>query len=182
MDAVSQTSAPIDLIYLDPEITDFHAGHVRIFAARAGADERIASLHFALTPVAAETGAEIAFDDRFATEDEIVDALIQCDVMLATRRNHPGVSNAMIWAAAAGRPTISQASGWMGHVTVRERLGLVCDPLDPGAIAAAMERALDPAWRAAFDATAARAFAARYTADGYYETIVSTLAACHRRG
>lgn len=124
----------------------------------------------------AATGAEIVFDEGFATEDDLIDALIRCDAMLATRRRHQGVSNNLVWSAAAGRPVISQDNGWMGHTTREEALGLVCDPLDPAAIAAAIRQMLDPAWRAAFAVSGPRAFAAGHAADGYYEAIVSRLA------
>ncbi len=124
----------------------------------------------------AATNAEIVLEERFATEDELIDAMIQCDAMIATRRHHEGVSHNLIWAAAAGRPIISQNSSWMGHITEREELGLVCDPLDPKAIAAAMTQIVDPQWRAAFKIAGPRAFAAGYTADGYYETVITALA------
>jgi hypothetical protein len=39
----------MNLIYFDPECTSYHPGHVRLFAERAAADERISSLHFVLT-------------------------------------------------------------------------------------------------------------------------------------
>jgi len=124
----------------------------------------------------AATRAEIIFDECFATEDDLIDAMIRCDVMLATRRHHAGVSHNMIWAAAAGRPIISQDTSWMGHITKQESLGLVCDPLDPKAIAAVMTQLVDPAWRAAFKVAGPRAFSSTYTADGYYETVITALA------
>ena len=46
--------AQIDFIYFDPEHTDFHPGHIRIFAERASADPRIRSMHFVLSPALAE--------------------------------------------------------------------------------------------------------------------------------
>ncbi len=140
-----------------------------------GADAREAFLT-RIAETRAATGAEIIFDERFATEDELIDAVIRCDAMLATRRHHEGVSHNLIWAAAAGRPVISQNTSWMGHITAREKLGLVCDPLDPRAIAAAMEQIADPQWRASFEVAGPRAFAAGHTADGYYETVITALA------
>ena len=143
--------------------------------SEGGSDARAKFLdHIAQTRAA--TAAEIVFDERFASEDELIDAMIGCDAMIATRRHHEGVSHNLIWAAAAGRPIISQNSSWMGHITTHERLGLVCDPLDPEAIAAAMTQIIDPQWRASFPTSGPRAFAAAHTADGYYETIVTTLA------
>lgn len=140
-----------------------------------GADARAAFIS-AIETTRAATAADIVFDERFATEDELIDAMIACDAMIATRRNHEGVSHNLIWAAAAGRPIISQNASWMGQITTQERLGLVCDPLDPVAIAAAMTKMVDPRWREAFQIAAPRAFAAGYTADGYYETVVTALA------
>lgn len=163
---------------LAPEI----AGRVRIrFLGRwvEGGEDAYRRFRALVAGAHAQTGADVVFEDRYASEDDIIDAMIGGDVMLATRRHHPGVSNNLIWSAAAGRPVISQDSGWMGHITARENLGIVCDPLDPKAIAAAMSRALDPEWRAAFDVAGPRAFAAGYTAEGYYETVIGALAGAH---
>jgi glycosyltransferase involved in cell wall biosynthesis len=134
----------------------------------------------AIDAARAATQVEIAFEEVFASEDDLIDAMSACDVMLATRRHHQGVSNNLIWAAAAGRPVISQQTGWMGQIVEREKLGITCEPLDPVAVAAAMTLLLDPARRASFDVTGPRTFATSYTADGYYEAIVAGLSGVGR--
>jgi glycosyltransferase involved in cell wall biosynthesis len=157
---------------LPPEI----AARVRLrFLGLPATDERD-DLVATLLEAQRKAKVEIVFNDMFATEDQLIEALSHCDVMLATRRHHEGVSNNLIWAAAAGRPTISQNSGWMAHVTNERRLGTVCDPLDPNAIAQAIINACTPGWReTVFDTGAARAFAANYTAGNFYEAIVREL-------
>ena len=116
--------------------------------------------------------------DRYLSDEELVDQLNACDVVLAPYADHIGVSGVVIWAAAAGKPIISQDTGWVGHAVRESKLGITCDTSSPHDLAKALVRALDAQFNKMFNAATLQEFAAAHSADDFYEQIVSTLVRC----
>ena len=118
----------------------------------------------------------ISYEDRFLGEDELIDELGSAHIVLAPYLAHSGVSNVLVWAAAAGRPILTQSAGWLGHMTEARHLGITCDTREPQRLAEALTACQQTGVRATFDATDMRVFAQRHTPDGFYGVIVDALA------
>ncbi len=86
----------------------------------------------------------IELENRYATDAELAREIVDASVVLAPYQNHRGSSGVLLWAAAAGRPVITQDSGLMGWLVARHRLGEAVDTRDRTALAAAMSRS--PGW------------------------------------
>jgi glycosyltransferase involved in cell wall biosynthesis len=118
----------------------------------------------------------LRFEERFATEDELIEALIDCDVVLAPYLHHSGVSAALIWAAAAGRPIITQDSGWIAHETSTNKLGLMCDPTDSVKLASAIAQMVNQEDRRnLWPPDRLHKFAEMHTPDHFYSSIIEQL-------
>ena len=96
--------------------------------------------------------------DRFLSEDELVRELRTCDVVLAPYPDHVGVSGVLLWAAAAGKPIITQKTGWIGHVVQKEQLGFVCQSCSCVELANTIMYASDRAIRGYFEASRLKLF------------------------
>jgi glycosyltransferase involved in cell wall biosynthesis len=123
---------------------------------------------------------DIQFEDRFASEDELIDASISCDVVLAPYLHHTGGSSVAIWAAAAGRPILTQNSGSIANAVTANGLGVMCDPTDPAELAAAITVMVNEGYREAWQSQQPREFAVEHSADHFYSSIVDQLALCKR--
>lgn len=113
--------------------------------------------------------------DGYLSEEDLIRQLNACHLVLAPYANHIGVSGVILWAAAAGKPVISQDTGWVGHVVKSENLGLVCDTNSSKALAETLSRASHPETAARFDPARLREFALGHSADDFYEAIVGTI-------
>jgi glycosyltransferase involved in cell wall biosynthesis len=86
-------------------------------------------------------------------------------------------------AAQAGRPLVASATGGIPEIVQPEQTGLLVPPGDAAALAAAIERLLqDPAQAAAMGAAAARHARTHFDYARFvtrYESLLSTVAACH---
>ncbi len=114
--------------------------------------------------------------DKYLSEDDLIHELNICHVVLAPYDDHVGVSGVVLWAAAAGRPIISQDTGWIGHVVKKENLGLTCDTTSSTSLAEALISAAQPETYSCFDPAMLRKFALGHSADDFYEAVVSRLA------
>jgi glycosyltransferase involved in cell wall biosynthesis len=72
--------------------------------------------------------------DAFLTDQELAQEIVNADVILAPYQNHIGSSGTLYWAAAAGKPVLSQRTGLMGYQVSRHDLGKTIDSTDPDAI------------------------------------------------
>jgi len=84
--------------------------------------------------------------DRFLDEDEMYLAAASADLVTAPYPHHTGRSSIVLWAAAAGRPSLGAQDGCMGHVIREHELGMTCDVLDPAMLADTMGSALERPW------------------------------------
>lgn len=73
--------------------------------------------------------------NRFVSETELAQEVSAAKVILAPYQNHIGSSGVLYWAAAAGKPVLSQASGLMGFLVQHYGLGQVVETGNPAAIA-----------------------------------------------
>lgn len=65
--------------------------------------------------------------DRFIDNSELQTYFEACDFVCVPFRRHIGSSSTVIRAAAANRPVLADSFGWIGEITDRYHLGLVCD-------------------------------------------------------
>jgi glycosyltransferase involved in cell wall biosynthesis len=84
--------------------------------------------------------------DRIVDEHEMFLAAAAADLVLAPYPRHQGRSSIILWAAAAGRPSLGVADGGIGHVIRQQKLGATCNVLDPDEFATSIVRSLEAPW------------------------------------
>jgi glycosyltransferase involved in cell wall biosynthesis len=102
-------------------------------------------------------------EQRWLSRDEIAALLGWSDAVLAPYQRFVGSSGVMLWAAAAGKPLVTQDFGLLGRLVADHRLGLAVDSADPGRLAAAIASLVERGTADCFDAGRAAAFAAERT-------------------
>ena len=100
---------------------------------------------------------------RWLDGDEIAALVAWSDAVLAPYQRFVGSSGVMMWAAAAGKPLVTQDFGLLGRLVADHRLGLAVDCTDPDKLAGAIEMLVERGPAPHFDATRAAAFAAERT-------------------
>ena len=146
-----------------------------VLAGRLGADvrpvfgERLAAVR-RNTP-----SLEIELLDHYVFEDEISRLLCSADVVLAPYLRHVGSSNVLYWAAAAGRPVLTQDFGLVGRQTEDFKLGLAVDTLSPHSLAQAIERAIRSEGRGLADRSGQGRFVAGHTPERFAETLLGAI-------
>jgi len=80
--------------------------------------------------------------DRTLPVSDLLEALVASDLVCAVYPRHIGSASIAIRAAAAGRPTLGQNFGWLGHVVPEFDLGWTCEVTDPSALKDALGQAL----------------------------------------
>jgi glycosyltransferase involved in cell wall biosynthesis len=104
--------------------------------------------------------------DRYLSEEEMFLVASASDLVTAPYPNHQGRSSIILWAAAAGRPSLGVNQGCIAHVIQTEKLGWTSPVGDACAFAAAMESALAHEWTVA-DAQRVRRYAEFHSAQNY---------------
>jgi glycosyltransferase involved in cell wall biosynthesis len=92
-----------------------------------------------------EEGSVVSVD-RFLDEKEMYAAAAAVDVMVTPYPRHQNRSSIILWAAAAGRPSLGTNSSCIAHVIRHERLGMTSDVLDTSALATAIDASLAMPW------------------------------------
>ncbi len=108
-------------------------------------------------------GAALGWIERFLDEGELAWLVGRADVVLAPYRRVPMSSGVLHWAAALGRPILTQDYGILSHWTRRHGLGVTVDTRDPALLAREIER-LVALGRAAIRSLADPEGQARFTA------------------
>ncbi len=131
---------------------------------------------------AAHPDLALHVEDRFLPEPELAGLVRRADVVLAPYHRHTGPSGVLLWAAAAGKPVITQDYGLIARETTEGGLGLAVDTRDPGALAAAITLAVEAGPAAICRPAGQRAFCAGRSAEEFARTIVDgiTDSARHR--
>jgi glycosyltransferase involved in cell wall biosynthesis len=112
-------------------------------------------------------------EQRWLDTDEIAALVAWSDAVLAPYQRFVGSSGVMLWAAAAGKPLVTQDFGLLGRLVTDHRLGLAVDCTDPGKLAAAIETLVEHGPAPYFDAARATAFAAERTPRHFAATILA---------
>jgi glycosyltransferase involved in cell wall biosynthesis len=107
--------------------------------------------------------------DRFLTEREMFAAAAAVDLVVAPYPNHQNRSSIILWAAAAGRPSLGPDESCVDYVIRQERLGTSCHVQNPTILADAISAALSTEWTVA-DVARVRAYAEFHRIDNYQAT------------
>jgi len=142
---------------------------------REASSDDLRRLRMLLTSAQQLDGLQFRYVDRFLSDEEVIGELNACDVVLAPYAGHIGVSGVVLWAAVAGRPILTQESGWIGHVVRNQRLGVVCDTLSPRALGRAMMQFAGCNIMKQFDPTRLRLFVQGHSSEEFYGAIISAL-------
>jgi len=122
----------------------------------------------------AHPALHLELDNRHLPMDELSTLIRRCDVVLAPYKRFVGSSGVLLWAAATGKPVITQNYGLLGKLCREHALGLCIDTCNPAALAAAIETAAhEPSQY--FDAVRATAFAASRTPHRFAATLFDAI-------
>ncbi|MEO1019145.1 MAG: glycosyltransferase [Pseudomonadota bacterium] len=80
----------------------------------------------------------IELNNKYLTEAEIAQEIMDASVILMPYENHVGSSGVLHWAATAKRPVIAQDTRMIGYLVTRYGLGKVVDVWNPHALANAL--------------------------------------------
>jgi glycosyltransferase involved in cell wall biosynthesis len=104
--------------------------------------------------------------DRFLNEDEMFAAASAVNVVVSPYPQHQNRSSIILWAAAAGRPSVASDESNVGYVIRKERLGTPCKVCDPALVSDAITTALQTEWTAE-DAQRVRRYAEFHRIENY---------------
>ncbi len=91
-------------------------------------------------------GGRIISVDRYLTMREMYNYAAAFDLTVACYPNHSGRSSLILWAAAAGRPSLGTSEGCIGYVIEQNELGWTCDVQDIEGFSRAIIDALGSCW------------------------------------
>jgi glycosyltransferase involved in cell wall biosynthesis len=126
------------------------------------------------------TSAHIEVVDRYLDDDEIPPMVSGADVILAPYLRHVGSSGLLYWAAAAGKPVITQDYGLIGREARDFDLGLTVNTLSATELAEAMTIAIQANGRDLSDPDGQARFIEGHTGTDYAATLITSLAAACR--
>lgn len=107
--------------------------------------------------------------DRFLDEEEMYAAAAAADVVMAPYPRHHGRSSIILWAAAAGRPSLGAEDSNIGHVIRQQQLGRTCNVQDTSVLAEAIAAMLETPWDEV-DAHRVRSYAEFHRIENYQRT------------
>ena len=119
---------------------------------------------------------------RWLGDGEIAGLVRWSDVVLAPYQRFVGSSGVLLWAAAAGRPVITQDRGLLGELTRRHGLGTAVDTTDPAALAAAVAAAALDESQPPFDRERARTLVAGHGSGRFARLLLDGIDATERAG
>ena len=93
------------------------------------------------------------------------------DVALTTYQQHKGMSSALMRAGLSGVPVLSSSFGLMGEIVRQHKLGITVDTAKQESFASGLDQAINGQAAAAFDASAALAFANQHSPDALGDTL-----------
>lgn len=108
------------------------------FVGRLDAEDRAAFLTALSETRAAFPESLLTLVDRYVPDQELACEIAGCDVVLAPYQNHVGSSGVAYWSAAAGKPLITQNTGFIGWQAGAHGLGIAIDATDARALARAL--------------------------------------------
>ena len=90
-----------------------------------------------------KNGACVYVEDKFLSENELVQLLKKCDALLIPYQRHVGSSGLLLWAASTRKQVITQDCGLIGELVKKYKLGLAVNTTQPGEIAKAVQQVVD---------------------------------------
>jgi glycosyltransferase involved in cell wall biosynthesis len=118
---------------------------------------------------------QLLIEDRWLGSAELAGLVERCDVVLAPYQRFVGSSGVILWAAAAGKPVLTQRFGLIGRLVLDYRLGVAVDTTDAAALAQSIATMIARGPRLFFDPTCAGDLVAGRTPGHFAETIFASL-------
>jgi hypothetical protein len=115
--------------------------------------------------------ANVLMVERFLSEAELQEAFAAVNVVAVTYPNFRSTPTMLIRAAAAGKPVLAAADGWMGRIMGKYRLGISCNVCAVPSVMAAIDKALGSP---GLECPDAQALADKYDCDRFCATIVGS--------
>lgn len=109
---------------------------------------------------------QIVSIDRFLNEQQMFTCAAAGDLTAAVYPHPSGRSSIILWAAAAGRPSLGTDAGCIGYVIRQQRLGLTAESLAPQPLARQIEQALAMPWTDD-DVARVRQYASTHSVENY---------------
>lgn len=109
----------------------------------------------------------VIWRDGYLSDEQFDQVLCALDVAALAYPGHLGSSGLLVRSAAIGRTVLASRDGWMGWVTPKFNLGVVCDPDDTADIAAGLKDAVARARAGADGGSAAGSFTRFHTVQNF---------------
>lgn len=146
---------------------EFHQRNKLKFVGKIGAEDRESFLARFKYVKGLHSDINIELQDRYVSDDELFSLVQQADVILAPYQDHIGSSGVLYWAAAAGKPVLTQKTGLMGYQAQRYRLGTAIDTTNPAEIARYLDHEIP------FETN--RDFLAAHSLENFSKTIIDAV-------
>ena len=120
--------------------TDFHQSNVLRLIGKIAAEEQTIFMRRVNELLKSTPEMLIEIEDQFLNDVELTQEVCNSAVILVPYQNHIGSSGVLYWAAAAGKPVLSQNCGLMGFLVQKYGLGKIVEAADPSRIAKALDQ------------------------------------------
>lgn len=157
------------LARLEPDVTSRIAVTI---AGRIDPNLRSRANELAAAAIRVHPQLVLRIEDRRLSSAEIASLVRGCDTVLAPYQRFVGSSGVLIWAAAYGKPVLTQDFGLMGRLVRAHRLGHTVDTLDPDALAHSLAVIVKGHGMAATDPSGTAEFLADKTPEAFVATLV----------
>lgn len=131
-----------------------------------------------LDAVAKSTDAQIIFREGFLTTNEIATLVAESDVILAPYLRHRGSSGLLYWAAAFGKPVVTQDFGQIGREVREYQLGAVIEEMTADNLAHILSR-IATERSVPFSPSGQAGFVSGHDARSFCKAIEHPLFICH---
>jgi glycosyltransferase involved in cell wall biosynthesis len=118
---------------------------------------------------------QLVVEDRWLSPAELTGLVERCDVVVAPYQRFVGSSGVILWAAAAGKPVLTQDFGLIGRLVQDHRLGLAIDTSDATALGRSIAAMIRRRPRHYFDPLSAGELVAARQPSQFAETIFAQL-------
>ncbi len=125
---------------------------------------------------ARQPGLWLRIEDRRLASAEIAALVRRSDVVLAPYQRFVGSSGVLLWAAAAGKPLLTQDFGLIGRLVHDHRLGLATDVCEPSGLALAIGRMAVAGTHGLVDGKSAADFISERTPERFASLVFASLA------
>ena len=117
-------------------------------------------------------------EDRYLSDPELAGLVFRANVVLAPYHRNVGSSGILYWAAAAGKPIVTQDYGLVGRQTREYGLGLAIDTRNPAALADAITHAVETGPGELCRPEGQKAFCAGHSPEEFAKVIIDGISGC----